>query len=81
MSAQGIKIGLKQPEQPVLVLVEPMQLEQVLVNILTNGLQAMQHSSEPGFSVVLEVKAEQAQYPNCVIMAQALDPSSSGADF
>ncbi len=58
---QGVKTRLKQPEQAVLVLVEPMQLEQVLVNILTNGLQAMQHSSEAGFSVVLEVKAEQAQ--------------------
>ncbi len=57
---QGVKTKLKQPEQQVMVLLDPIQLEQVLVNILTNGLQAMQHSAEPGFSVVLEVKADQA---------------------
>lgn len=51
---QGVKTRLKQPDQALLVRVEPGQLEQVLVNILTNGLHAMLQSSDAGFSIVVE---------------------------
>lgn len=57
---QGVKTRLKQPEQPLWVLVDPIQLEQVLVNILTNGLHAMLQTPEPGFSIVLESDQQQA---------------------
>lgn len=58
---QGVKTRLKQPDLPLLVLVDAIQLEQVLVNILTNGLQAMLQSPEPGFFIVLEQADNKAQ--------------------
>src|SRR5690606_36259485 len=38
---QGVKIRLQLPDQSPLVLADTIQLEQVLLNILTNGVQAM----------------------------------------
>lgn len=57
---QGVKTRLKQPDFPIWVWVEPIQLEQVLVNILTNGLHAMLQSVEPGFFIVLELDGSEA---------------------
>lgn len=56
---QGVKIRLQLPEQSPAVLADSIQLEQVLVNILTNGVQAMAGFSDAAFHIAVRVQAQQ----------------------
>ncbi|KUE81059.1 ATP-binding protein [Aeromonas schubertii] len=65
MIRQGVLAELTQPEPPLWVEADPVQLEQVLVNLLHNALQATEQSHPPriwlraraeGGEVVIEVE-------------------------
>jgi two-component system C4-dicarboxylate transport sensor histidine kinase DctB len=56
---QGVKVRLQLPEQSPLVLADSIQLEQVLVNILTNGVQAMTGQTDPAFHIAVRTQAQQ----------------------
>jgi two-component system C4-dicarboxylate transport sensor histidine kinase DctB len=56
---QGVKVRLQLPEQSPLVLADSIQLEQVLVNILTNGVQAMTGQTDAAFYIAVKTQAQQ----------------------
>ena len=56
---QGVKIRLQLPDQSPAVLADSIQLEQVLVNILTNGLQAMAGLTDAAFHVAVRTQTQQ----------------------
>lgn len=56
---QGVKVRLQLPEQSPLVLADSIQLEQVLVNILTNGVQAMAGQADSAFHIAVRTQAQQ----------------------
>lgn len=56
---QGVKVRLQLPEQSPLVLADSIQLEQVLVNILTNGVQAMAGLADAAFHIAVRTQAHQ----------------------
>lgn len=56
---QGVKVRLQLPEQSPLVLADSIQLEQVLVNILTNGVQAMAGQADAAFHIAVRTQALQ----------------------
>lgn len=56
---QGVKIRLQLPDQSPAVLADSIQLEQVLVNILTNGVQAMAGLADAAFHVAVRTQAHQ----------------------
>lgn len=58
---QGVKVRLQLPEAPPQVLGDPIQLEQVLVNLLTNALQAMQQQTDAALAVAVKTTADQVQ--------------------
>lgn len=55
---QGIKVRLQLPDQSPALLADPIQLEQVLVNILTNGVQAMTGMSDASFHIAVRTQSE-----------------------
>lgn len=56
---QGIKIRLQLPDLSPTVLADSIQLEQVLVNILTNGIQAMAGQADAAFHVAVKTQDQQ----------------------
>ena len=56
---QGVKIRLQLPDQSPLVLADPIQLEQVLVNILTNGVQAVTGLVDAVFHIAVKTQEQQ----------------------
>ncbi|WP_233079422.1 sensor histidine kinase [Rheinheimera soli] len=56
---QGVKIRLQLPDLSPTVLADPIQLEQVLVNILTNGVQAMTGVVDATFHIVVKTQQQQ----------------------
>ncbi|MBY0417035.1 MAG: GHKL domain-containing protein [Pararheinheimera sp.] len=56
---QGVKVRLQLPDQSPLVLADSIQLEQVLVNILTNGVQAMAGQEDAAFHIAVRTQAQQ----------------------
>lgn len=56
---QGIKIRLQLPDLSPTVLADSIQLEQVLVNILTNGIQAMAGQTDAAFHVAVKTQDQQ----------------------
>ena len=49
------------PDTPVNVKAEPIQLEQIIVNLLSNALQSMQHSDDKQIIIKLAVQLEDKQ--------------------
>ena len=58
---QGVKVRLQLPEAPPQVLGDPIQFEQVLVNLLTNALQAMQQQTDAALAVAVRTQETQVQ--------------------
>jgi two-component system C4-dicarboxylate transport sensor histidine kinase DctB len=56
---QGVKIRLQLPDNSPMVLADPIQLEQVLVNILTNGVQAMKAVADASFHIAVKTQQQQ----------------------
>lgn len=56
--ANKTSIEIQLPEQPVEVKAEPIQLEQIIVNLLSNAMQAMQKSEHKQVEITLSVEAD-----------------------
>lgn len=56
---QGVKVRLQLPDLSPAVLADSIQLEQVLVNILTNGIQAMAGQADAAFHIAVRTQAQQ----------------------
>ncbi|QXC58509.1 sensor histidine kinase [Vibrio mimicus] len=59
--AQMTKLELCEVETPVWVRVNPIQLEQVLINLLTNALQALEGQTERVVQIKLQLSEQQIQ--------------------
>lgn len=55
---QGVKVRLQLPEPAPQVLGDPIQLEQVLVNLLTNALQAMLGQSDAALAITVRTSVD-----------------------
>ncbi|WP_068714151.1 sensor histidine kinase [Vibrio tritonius] len=53
--AHHVDLAIHTPEQPIWVSMNPIQLEQVLINLLTNALQAMENQEVKQVDIHLEV--------------------------
>lgn len=60
LKASKVTLTLKLPSEHILVKAEPIQLEQILVNILSNAIQAMHDSDIKNINVTLSVSQQQA---------------------
>ncbi|MFC4654441.1 ATP-binding protein [Rheinheimera marina] len=56
-----VRLRLQLPEQSPVVLADAIQLEQVLVNILTNGIQAMAASADKELTVTVRQQPDAVQ--------------------
>lgn len=60
LERQQVQLDWQPPAEEVVVSGDPIQLEQVLVNLLTNALQAMQQQSAPRLQLQLSGEQQQA---------------------
>lgn len=51
-----IKLNMQTPSDPVRALVNPIQIEQVVINLLTNAIQATESETHKKISIKLETK-------------------------
>ncbi|GLS89912.1 ATPase [Psychromonas marina] len=55
--ASQTTLTMQLPEQPIEVKAEPIQLEQIIVNLLSNAMQAMQKSEHKQVEITLTIEA------------------------
>jgi two-component system C4-dicarboxylate transport sensor histidine kinase DctB len=60
LKSSQVTLQLHLPSDTILVKAEPIQLEQILVNLLSNAIQAMQDSKLKNISVTLSVSQQDA---------------------
>ncbi len=65
LKASKVKLVLKLPSNNILVKAEPIQLEQIFVNILSNAIQAMHDSDIKNIDVTLSTSQYQALVEVC----------------
>lgn len=58
--SHGIKLDVITPSEPVWVSINPIQLEQVLINLLTNALQALDSQPIRQVNLILNTQGHQA---------------------
>lgn len=56
--ASKTTLKMQLPDQPVEVKAEPIQLEQIIVNLLSNAMQAMQKSDCKQVEIILSIEAD-----------------------
>jgi two-component system C4-dicarboxylate transport sensor histidine kinase DctB len=61
LKANKANLTIALPDTPVNVKAEPIQLEQIIVNLLSNALQSMQHSDDKQIIIKLAVQLENKQ--------------------
>ncbi|MCC9135456.1 ATP-binding protein [Pontibacter silvestris] len=52
MEAHSIKLAMYLPDDTIQLLADPEMLEQVLINLIQNGMEACQHAAEPCIEVI-----------------------------
>ncbi len=57
---EGIKVDMSMPSAPVYVMANPVRLEQVLVNLLSNAIDAMHDTEQRLLGIVLDWDGERA---------------------
>ncbi|MCK5930950.1 MAG: HAMP domain-containing protein [Fulvimarina manganoxydans] len=57
LRAEGVTVERSQPDGPVRVLSEPVRLERVFVNLISNALDAMEHQAAPRLRISVEPAA------------------------
>jgi two-component system C4-dicarboxylate transport sensor histidine kinase DctB len=60
LTAAGIKTSLELPQDPLNVLAGRVRLEQVIFNLITNAMDAMEHSNTKDLTIVLTQSADNA---------------------
>ena len=61
LKAKKVNLTIELPKVTVNVKAEPIQLEQIIVNLLSNALQSMQHSDDKQIIIKLAVQLEDKQ--------------------
>lgn len=61
LKASQVLLQMNLPDKPVQVKAEPIQLEQIVVNLLSNAIQAMEECKEKKIEIILSVNNQQAQ--------------------
>lgn len=61
LKASQVLLQMNLPDKPVQVKAEPIQLEQIVVNLLSNAIQAMEECKEKKIEIILSVNSQQAQ--------------------
>lgn len=61
LKASQVLLEMDLPDKPVQVKAEPIQLEQIVVNLLSNAIQAMEECEEKQIKITLSVQDNQAQ--------------------
>jgi two-component system C4-dicarboxylate transport sensor histidine kinase DctB len=61
LKASQVLLHMNLPDKPVQVKAEPIQLEQIVVNLLSNAIQAMEECEEKQIEITLSVNDQQAQ--------------------
>jgi two-component system C4-dicarboxylate transport sensor histidine kinase DctB len=61
LKASRVLLHMNLPDKPVQVKAEPIQLEQIVVNLLSNAIQAMEECEEKKIEIILSVNDQQAQ--------------------
>jgi len=61
LKASQVVLEMSLPDKPVQVKAEPIQLEQIVVNFLSNAIQAMEECNEKKIKITLAIKDSQAQ--------------------
>ncbi|WP_298941947.1 ATP-binding protein [uncultured Psychromonas sp.] len=73
LKANKVNLTIELPETPVNVRAEPIQLEQIIVNLLSNALQSMQHSDDKQIIIILAVQLEDKQDNKPLAIIKVLD--------
>ena len=60
IEGKGISLDLLYPEQPVFCLSDPRALQQSLLNILSNAIDALEGKADPGISIAVGQNAREA---------------------
>jgi two-component system C4-dicarboxylate transport sensor histidine kinase DctB len=60
LKASRVLLNMDLPNKAVQVKAEPIQLEQIVVNLLSNAIQAMEDSEEKKIEIILSVSDQQA---------------------
>ncbi|WP_028863041.1 sensor histidine kinase [Psychromonas aquimarina] len=61
LKASRVKLSLNLPEHLIHVKAEPVQLEQIVVNLLSNAIQAMEESEQKEIEIKLWINQHKAQ--------------------
>ncbi|MFT6926455.1 MAG: two-component system C4-dicarboxylate transport sensor histidine kinase DctB [Psychromonas sp.] len=61
LKASQVLLEMDLPDKPVQVKAEPIQLEQIVVNLLSNAIQAMEECQEKHITITLTVDDQQAR--------------------
>jgi len=61
LKASQVLLEMNLPDKPVQVKAEPIQLEQIVVNLLSNAIQAMEECHDKQIKIILTIQDSQAQ--------------------
>ena len=73
LKANNANLTIELPETPVNVKAEPIQLEQIIVNLLSNALQSMQHNDDKQIVIKLEIQLENKRDNKPLAIIKVLD--------
>ena len=60
LSKEKLKLVIRRPDQPIKALADAVRLEQVLVNLISNGMDALLGNGEPRIEILTGVDDDQA---------------------
>lgn len=75
ISANGISIDISAPSSPLMVVGNPIHIEQILINLITNAADAMDHLDEPSLRVAIRATTTTVNI-EVVDIGTGIDPSA-----